>query len=150
MYLYGDTNPRIAHIMVRGNIWEKCGVWQMIHLILSNIQRIMNDYMSLPLIPASDTHIVSLQSTWATVIYLTTIGKCICKRSTQSTPEPSAYFMAHYRDVIMRWRLKSPPSRLFVQPFVQAQIKENIIALRNCPLWGEPTGDRWIPRTQVY
>ena len=35
-----------------------------------------------------------------------------------------------------RWRLKSPAPRLFDQPFVQAQIKENI------------TGDRWIPLTK--
>ena len=35
----------------------------------------------------------------------------------------------HYSDVIMSlWRLKSPASRLFTQPFVQAQIKENIKA----------------------
>ena len=35
-----------------------------------------------------------------------------------------------------RWRLKSPASRLFTQPFVQTQIKENIKALRHWPLWG--------------
>ena len=47
-----------------------------------------------------------------------------------------------------RWRLKSPPSRLFTQPFIQAQIKENIKARRHWPLCGEFTGDRWIPRTK--
>ena len=30
----------------------------------------------------------------------------------------------------------------------QAQIKENIKAPRHWPLWGESTGDRWIPRTK--
>ena len=30
-----------------------------------------------------------------------------------------------------RWRLKSPASPLFTQPFIQAQIKENIKALRH-------------------
>ena len=34
------------------------------------------------------------------------------------------------------WRLKSPVSRLFTQPFVQAQMKENIKAPRHWPLWG--------------
>ena len=34
-----------------------------------------------------------------------------------------------------RWRLKSPASRLFTQPFIQAQIKENIKAPRHWPLW---------------
>ena len=47
-----------------------------------------------------------------------------------------------------RWRLKSPTSRLCTQPFVQTQIKENIKAPRHWPLWGEFTGDRWIPRTK--
>ena len=46
------------------------------------------------------------------------------------------------------WRLKSPASWLFTQPFVQAQIKENIKAARHWPLWGEFTGHRWIPRTK--
>ena len=36
-----------------------------------------------------------------------------------------------------RWSLKSPASRLFTQPFVQAQIKESIKAPRHWPLWGE-------------
>ena len=43
------------------------------------------------------------------------------------------------------WRLKSPASRLFTQPFIQVQIKENIKALCHWPLCGEFTGDRWIP-----
>ena len=39
----------------------------------------------------------------------------------------------------------SNPRRL--DPFLNrlAQIKENIKALRHWPLWGESTGDRWIP-----
>ena len=48
-----------------------------------------------------------------------------------------------------RWRLKSPASRLFTQPFIQAQIKESIKAPRHWPLWGEFTGDRSIPRTKA-
>ena len=45
----------------------------------------------------------------------------------------------------MCWRLKSPVSQSFVQPLVLVQINENIKTLRHCPLWGEFTGDRWIP-----
>ena len=37
----------------------------------------------------------------------------------------------------MRWRLKSPASRLFTQPFIQARIKENIKAPRHRPFCGE-------------
>ena len=36
----------------------------------------------------------------------------------------------------------------FTQPFVQAQMKENIKAPRHWLLWGEFTVDRWIPRTK--
>ena len=32
--------------------------------------------------------------------------------------------------------------------FVQTQIKENIKAPRHLPLWGESTGDWWIPLTK--
>ena len=40
-----------------------------------------------------------------------------------------------------RWGLKLPASRLLTQPFIQAQIKENIKAPpRHWPLWGEFTG----------
>ena len=41
----------------------------------------------------------------------------------------------------VRWRLKPPASRLFAQPFVQAQIKENIKTPRHWPLLVESTGD---------
>ena len=54
----------------------------------------------------------------------------------------------HYNDVIMgAMRLKSPASRLFAQPFIQVQIKENIKASRHWPLWGELTGEFPAQRT---
>ena len=49
--------------------------------------------------------------------------------------------------ITARWCLKLP-SRLFVQPFGQAQIKENIKAPRHWALLGESTGDHWIPLTK--
>ena len=42
-------------------------------------------------------------------------------------------------DDIMAWLLRSPTSRLFTQPCIQVQIKENIKALRHWPLCGEFT-----------
>ena len=48
----------------------------------------------------------------------------------------------------VRWRLKSPTTRLFAQSFVHVQIKENIKAPRHWPLWGKFTGHRRIPRTR--
>ena len=47
-----------------------------------------------------------------------------------------------------RRRLKSPTLRLLTQSFIQTQIKENIKARCHWPLWGEFTGDRWMPRTK--
>ena len=44
-----------------------------------------------------------------------------------------------------RWSLKSPASRLFTQPFIQTQIKENIKAPRHWPLCGEFTGTGEFP-----
>ena len=37
--------------------------------------------------------------------------------------------------------MKSPAFRLFTQPFVRVQIKENIKAPRHWPLWREFTGE---------
>ena len=48
----------------------------------------------------------------------------------------------------MRWRLKLHAPRLFSQPDVQEQIKENIKAPHHWPLCVEFTGDRWNPRTK--
>ena len=45
-----------------------------------------------------------------------------------------------------RWRLKSPALRLFSQPYIQAQIKGNIKALRHWPLYGEFNGEFPIQR----
>ena len=48
----------------------------------------------------------------------------------------------------MRLRLKSPASRLFTQPSIPTQIKENIKYPRPWPFCGEFDVDRWIPRTK--
>ena len=42
----------------------------------------------------------------------------------------------------------SPAPPLFTQPFIQAQMKENMKAPRQWPLWGEFTRDGWIPGTK--
>ena len=56
--------------------------------------------------------------------------------------------LLHYSDFIMSaMASKLPASLLFTQPFIQAEIKENIKAPRHWPLCREFTGDRWIPRT---
>ena len=56
----------------------------------------------------------------------------------------------HYNDVIVG--TIASDLRLFVQSQTQikdqAQINENIKALRHYPIWGESTGDRWIRLTK--
>ena len=55
----------------------------------------------------------------------------------------------HYSDVIMSAMASQITSvSIVTQSFVQVQIKENMKALRYWPLWGEFTGDRWIPHTK--
>ena len=44
---------------------------------------------------------------------------------------PGPWVLFKYSISGPRWRLKTPSSRLFTQPFVQAQIEENIKALRH-------------------
>ena len=47
-----------------------------------------------------------------------------------------------------QWYLKSPAFWLFTDPFIQAQIKENIKTPRHWLLRGEFAGDRKIYRTK--
>ena len=75
---------------------------------------------------------------------------CTCAKLIRSVP----FHRARYPDDIITvtwqwagWRLKSPALRLFTQPFIQTQMKDNIKAPRHWPLCGEFIGDRWIPRT---
>ena len=48
----------------------------------------------------------------------------------------------------VRCRPKSSTSQLFTQPFIQARNKEIVKALLHWSLWGDFTGDRWIPLPQ--
>ena len=49
----------------------------------------------------------------------------------------TAYSPSYKNDVIMSaMASQSPASRLFTQPFIQAEIKENIKGPRHWPLWG--------------
>ena len=98
------------------------------------------------------------------------IGRTCCKRALQTvlvyhvlvricaifeTADRSQYInmdhfrCLHYSDVIINTMASQITSvSIFTQPFVQAQIEENIKAPRHWPLWGEFTGDRRIPSTK--
>ena len=66
----------------------------------------------------------------------------ICQSCSQPKPKSVAglMFFITLTSQWAQWRLKSPASRLFTQPFIQ--IKESIKAPRHWPLCGEFTGDR--------
>ena len=72
----------------------------------------------------------------------------------QSCTKPSIYSCRFDAVLSLRWCHNehhgvSNHMRLNVyRPFVQAQIRESLKALRHWPLWRESTGDRWIPLTK--
>ena len=90
------------------------------------------------------------------LIYSCPIDIIICKNmldKRQSIEQRNTFILFCPLDITVtskwaRQRLKSPASRLFTQPFIQAQIKGDIKALRHWPLWGEFSGDRWIACTK--
>ena len=43
-----------------------------------------------------------------------------------------------------RWRLKSPVSPLYTQPFIQTQMKENFKAPPHWPLWPVNSPQKWL------
>ena len=67
----------------------------------------------------------------------------LCFSETLYKPQPWAriFLCITVTSLWARWRLKSPASRLFTQPFNQVQIKENTKARRHWPLCGEFTGN---------
>ena len=72
----------------------------------------------------------------------------LTKGTTEHQQHPPDPNISHYSDVMKgAMASQTPASWLFTEPFIQAQVKENIRAPRHWPLWGEFTGDRWIPRT---
>ena len=60
-----------------------------------------------------------------------------------------------FGDITLQWRHNEhegvsnyQPHDCLLNRLFKAQIKENITVPRHCPLWGEFTGDRRIPRTK--
>ena len=83
-------------------------------------------------------------STWIRLQRYDCLVTCFCyqliaKPGNKTTAPP---WPDPYRLQWVRWRLKSPTSRWFTQPFVHSQMKENIKAPRHWPC------DPWIPRTK--
>ena len=66
-----------------------------------------------------------------------------CRQSIVSWTQDG---VEHYCGVIMG--AMASQIKLFAESFIQTQIKENIKVPRHWPLWGEFTGDQWIPRTK--
>ena len=66
------------------------------------------------------------------------VNSCITNTNgDQNTSNLDRSQVWHHYLIFFQIRLESPAARLFTQPFIQAQINENIIALRHWPLCGE-------------
>ena len=63
-------------------------------------------------------------------------------------PPTHTHTHTHTDAIIGGMALRSPASRLFTQPFIQKQIKQNTKAPPHWPLCGEFIGQRWILRTK--
>ena len=61
------------------------------------------------------------------LVYMFIWNKLACEQTSIHTD--------NFITITSRWRLKSPASRLFTQPCIQAQIKYHIKAPRHWPLW---------------
>ena len=85
----------------------------------------------------------SLLYTYDTYMMDVPLFHSIVSRATENHQSAPIITMTSW---CVRWRLKSPASRLFSQPIIQTQIKENIKAPRRWPLCGEFTGDRPVTR----
>ena len=76
--------------------------------------------------------------------------------NTRNTKRAREIFFFDCRGMSLKWRtvIAYPRRNSWThdlpmhQPLIQAQIKENIKAPLHWPLWGEFTGDWWIPRTK--
>ena len=159
------------------DIWELCCQKQVSQAGISNYIpqfTVGCNYLSLPEIPASGNKVHICTCIFLTVLKRESALSTGCWQSlwrsgrscviqwplrTFDPISTLSKFCATSRDLKwslneatwslnLLWRLKSQTSRLFTQPFIQAQIKENIRAPRHWSLWGELTGDRWIPRTK--
>ena len=81
--------------------------------------------------------------------------KTHCKPSNAESPEDVVTMSLvgiYFIKLSLQWRDNEgdgvsdhQPHDFFTQPFIQAQIIENIRAPRHWPLCGEFTGHRWIP-----
>ena len=71
------------------------------------------------------------------------------KRGILMMPKHTHPYSKRYNDVVTSaMASQNTGASIVTQPFVQAQIKENIKAQRHWPLCGEFTGHRWIPRAK--
>ena len=84
------------------------------------------------LIPFKNNKQALVQTNWSKILYLN---------------QGLSIFIAVTSWWVQR-RFKFPAYLLFVQPFVQAKIKENMKIPCHWPLWGESTSERWIPLTK--
>ena len=130
-----DHNPALVQIMPWRRVGKKANIWTNADLTHWRIHAALwgDELMFLfyQITPVCGSWYQAIMIHVSRLAFIRTINSAITMTSSWA-----------------RWRLESPASRLFTQAFIQAQIKENIKALRHWPLCEEFTGDRWIPRTK--
>ena len=72
---------------------------------------------------------------------------CIVRALTWCLPQ-SSFVTLQWRHNECDFVSNHQPHDCLLNYLFKVQIKENIKAPRHWPLWGEFTGDRWIPRTK--
>ena len=106
-------------------------------------------YHIVPIYWINDSNAFYLNQVFDTCIFHRSDSDCFYWQAHLCRIHNCMLYHKHYSDVLISaGRLKSPASPLLSQTVLRVQIKENIKGLRPWPLWGEFTGDRWIPRSK--
>ena len=149
---FGKFESKFRLLRLRKCFWTWSTKWQSFYLGL-NVLIIVLGHLQAGLILASSQWETSLQSNAVSHWLDASLESALCKHSNGHVRVDwrNTHRTRHYSDAIMSTMASqiTTASRVFTQPFVQAQIKENIKAPHRWPLWGEFTDDRWIPRTKA-
>ena len=126
--------------------------WQLLRVDIGKVSQISDFLFSLYLEDAeywSDLKLLAL-CWWRYDMKPSSSLLTLCERNPTVTGDLVINNTPHYNDVIMSAMTSQITSLTIVYSTVYSRriSKENIKTPRHWPLWGEITGDRWIPRTK--
>ena len=157
LFLWDKFVKESVSVQAWGYTWFTMSVWMSICHFVSPIWQI---HLKFAMVITHDMKDVSwrcltfvfnkiskseyLMNSWNNEILLDSVGY----GNTFLWESYLCFLPAHYDDLIMTEMASHITSLTIVCSTFHAQMKENIKAPRHWPLWGEFTGDRWIPRTK--